>query len=353
MEKTADADRLFRDLVSAVQQGDALRRVRRLLIGCSGGADSCVLLDLLARCSGWQLALAVAHLHHGWRGREADADAQLVRQLAARHRLPCFVERRRLRPLNGSLEAAGRQARLDFFARTGRQWRADAVALGHTADDQAETVLLNLVRGTGKRGLGGMRRRSRVGGLLIVRPLLLLRRRQLLRYAEARDLQWREDSSNTLPAFTRNRVRSELLPALETVSVDAVANLNRAARLLSDEEDWLDGLTETLFARLSRPAGYPGAVALDMGDLERLPRAQQRRLVRRALAAVRGDLSGVSQSHVEAVLHRVLAGAEQARDLPGVRAQRRDGKLRFLPLRGRRLAETPDPATTPGAEARS
>lgn len=336
---------LERVAADAAEQG-LFRGVGRLLVGCSGGCDSTVLLDLLQRLApAHALELAVAHLHHGWRGMAADQDAAHVEAMAADRGLPAFTGREDVAREGGSLEAAGRRARLAFFEKVAAGWAADAVALGHTLDDQVETVLLNLARGAGRRGLRGMRPRSGVGELLLLRPLLGVRRAEVRRYARERGLSWREDASNADLSLSRNRLRRRVLPELETVHPGAAANIARAAELLRDEEEWLEAEAERLLEELLRPEEYPGGLALDIGAVGGLPVALQRRLLRRALGRVRGHRRDLSGAHLDAVLELVAAPGDGSRDLPGSRVQRRGRRLRVLPLEGRHLAppRRPDP----------
>lgn len=343
---SAGADDLLDEVAAEIDRLDLLRGVRSLLVACSGGADSTVLLDLLVRLRPEHgVDLAVVHLDHGWRADSAD-DAEFVRRLARERGLDAVVERRVVEAEGESREAAARRARLDLAARTVRDRGADAVALGHTADDQLETVLLNLARGSGLRGLGGMRPRRRVDGLLLLRPLLGVRREAVRRYARARGLRWRRDASNRDLSLTRNRVRRRLVPELEAVHPGATDSVVRAAELLREEEDWIESVVAERLDALRREEPYPGGVALDAEGLRRLPRALQRRLLRAALEEVRGHRRGLGRRHVEAVVERVLEGGETARDLPGARVRAEAGTLRLLPLEGRRLAP-PDPGRGP------
>jgi tRNA(Ile)-lysidine synthase len=321
--------------------------VSRLLVGCSAGADSTVLLEVLrALAPRYDLELAICHLNHGLRGSAADQDEDHVCALAEAADLPVFVERVQLAGQKGSLEATARQARLDLFARISQRWPAAAVVLGHSADDQAETVLMNLARGTGLRGMGGIRPRSTVGELLILRPLLFARREAIRTYARDRGLTWREDATNADLAMTRNRVRRRLLPELESIHPGATENIARAAALAQDEEDWLAGSLEATYEGLRRDDLFPGAVALGIGELREIPRGLQRRLLRRALDLVRGHRRGISAAHVDAVLEVALGPDGNAVDLPGVRVQRSDDRLRLLPLEGRKLAKRTLPKRT-------
>jgi tRNA(Ile)-lysidine synthase len=284
----------------------------------------------------FDVRLAVAHLHHGWRGAEADADLERVRALAAERDAPLYARRVDLSAAPGSREEAARDARLRFFAVAAARYEADAVALGHTADDQLETVLLHLTRGAGRRGLGGMRRRARIGELLVLRPLLDRRRSELRAYAASRSLPWGEDASNRDISLARNRLRHRLVKDLQQINPGAVDNVARAAGLLHEEEEWLDALAADAAASLRTDEPIPGAMALDRDKLAELPPPLQRRVVRHAIEALRGHCRGISYEHVDWVID---PHGGPARDLPGVRVRRESRRLRFLPLRDRRLAE--------------
>lgn len=342
MKTTTDVVASLRDeLAAALDRHRLLDGVRRLLVGCSGGADSTALLDLLAAVAGDRgLELVVAHLHHGWRGAEADGDAEHAHRLASRYALPFHERRVRVVREGGSLEAAARAARLEFFAELVGTLQADAVALGHHADDQAETILLNLARGTGRLGLGGMSPRVDIDGLRLIRPLLGFRRERLIEFLRVRGVLWREDSSNESREFARNRARADLVPALLRVAPGAVDSLVRSASVLRDEEAWLDSIVADELARLRKDEAFPGAIALARGELAARPRALQRRLIRLAIRGIRGDLDGIESSQVEAVIDHLVGGDGRARDLPGVRVTVSDDSLRLLPLAGRRLADS-------------
>ncbi len=179
-----------------------------LLLGVSGGADSIALLDALVQLG---CRPHVCHLNHQWRGAESDADAEFVRTLAGQHGLPVTIESRAV----AGDEDAARQARLAFFESVAARSGIRKLALAHTADDQVETFLLRLVRGAGTAGLVGMWTERQIGALRIVRPLLEVRRAEIIEYLKSRRLSWREDASNADRRFLRNRIRHELLPLLE------------------------------------------------------------------------------------------------------------------------------------------
>ncbi len=180
----------------------------RLLVGVSGGPDSVALLHGLVQLG---YRPHVCHLNHRWRGKESDADAKFVRELARRFGVPVTVGARKV----PHTEAAARQARQEFFERVAQKTGLRTLVLAHTADDQVETFLLRLMRGAGPTGLGAMWPERRIGKLRVVRPMLEVTRAEVLKYLSAQGLKWREDASNTDRRFLRNRIRHELLPLLE------------------------------------------------------------------------------------------------------------------------------------------
>ena len=234
MKKTlptqSNRDRRNTALARAVAAGRA-NLPARLLLGVSGGPDSVALLDALVQLG---YRPHVCHLNHKLRGAASEADARFVRQLAVQYGLPVTI---RVRKVAGD-ENACRQARLDFFASVAQRTGIHTIALAHTADDQVETFLLRLIRGAGVDGLGGMREERQMGKLRVVRPLLAVRRADVLKYLRAGGLEWREDASNADRRFLRNRVRHELLPLLEREYNPGIrAVLRRTAEVLRAEAE--------------------------------------------------------------------------------------------------------------------
>ena len=285
----------------------------RLVVAVSGGADSVALLHALHELApSRRLALVVAHLDHGLRPDSGD-DASFVAALAAALELPFRLARADVaaeaRRTGGGIEEAGREARLRVLADVAGAEAAHGVALAHTRDDQAETVLLRLARGTGSAGLAGMLPRREN---LYVRPLLELGRDEVLAYLAARQATWREDPSNRDLAFARNRVRHRVLPELRELNPRAAEAIARAARITGEEDAFLDALAARELVRLSLGPG-----ALDAQGLRALPRALARRVVRLLTARQRTSLRGLTLAHVDGALDLGGSPGAHATDLPG------------------------------------
>ena len=354
---------LRRKVEEAVRQGRLLEPGMKVAVACSGGADSVALACLLAELKETLgLRLLLVHLNHQLRGAEADADEAFVRQLAERLEVEFLVRREdvaaRAQKEKVNVEEAGREARLEFFASIIAGGKADAVALAHTLDDQAETVLQRLVRGAGTRGLAGIYpvvELTPAGKL--VRPLLGVRRDELRAYLAEREQAWREDATNLDRRRLRNRIRLELLPQLNSAAIEHLGRLAAHAR---EEESFWAAYVEERFRALVDAA--PGKnLEFEISSLlapdpllKRLParraaeaqRAVARRLLRRALADVRGDLRRLTQTHVESVLRLAEEGQSGQRVvLPGVEVERRFERLVFQ-------ATTAVAAAAPGFELR-
>jgi tRNA(Ile)-lysidine synthase len=311
-------------LVSAVDR--ALRLAGRpargetLVVALSGGADSVALTDALASLAPRRgFRLVAAHLDHGLRADSAD-DASFCEALWARLGVP-FVTgaadvRARAERERGGLEQAARRERYLFLRRAAREQQAGAIALAHTLDDQAETLLLRLLRGAGATGLGGMRALSRD----LLRPLLGVSRAEVLAHLRERGLPWREDPTNRDPAHARNRVRHELLPYLEArFNPRARATLARAAALLADEAAQLQARARDVL-RSAAAATDDGRVVLERAAIARCPPALGRAVLRLALHRA-GGLAGVGAVHVERLRLLALRNDASGRrlSLPGGR----------------------------------
>jgi tRNA(Ile)-lysidine synthase len=285
----------------------------RLLVACSGGPDSTALLHLTAAARP-DLALVVGHVRHGLRDDAADAAA--ARAHADALGLPLHVRRVQVRPAGEGVEAAARRARYDALASVADEVGATAIAVGHTADDQAETVLLNVARGTGVRGLAGMAELRACGPVEVVRPLLGLRRAAVRAVAAGTGQAVVQDPTNDDPSQRRARARHEVLPALGRLvpgdTGDAVGALTRLARLARSDADALDELAAEAAGRVVERWGPVRCVR--RAELGGLPPALATRVLRGLIAEVGGGGAGPPARAIE----RCLALAPgQAMHVPG------------------------------------
>lgn len=305
---------------------DDLSGVSSLLVAVSGGVDSVVLLHLLRSvASDCNVAIRVAHLDHRVRP-ESERDADFVRFLCREWGLPCQfgrVDVPELAKEQGlSLEMAGRQARREYLQAAADTLGCERIVLGHHCDDQLETFLLRLLRGTGISGLAAM---QKLQGRWW-RPLLNVGRQQLLDYARQQGLRWVEDETNRDPVYLRNRLRHQVVPRLREVNPQLDERLAALTRQVQLEEDYWQWQVEQVFPGLviSRRDG----LRLDRQQLLGLHPALRMRVYREALRRVRGDLQRVAADHLRAV-ERLLSGqrAQAQLDLPGCWVARRYQQL--------------------------
>lgn len=270
----------------------------RLLAGVSGGADSVALLRLLLD-SGAQVT--AVHVNHGLRGECSDGDERFVRELCERWRVPLLVYR--AVPPARPGEDWARQARYGFFREAAGATGVNAIALAHHRDDQAETLLLHLLRGAGLTGLTGMAADTQLDGLRILRPLLAFSRQELRTYLQEMGQSWREDASNADPRYLRNALRGDIIPRLEALIPGASARLAGTAALLREEENVLDGLTQDFLVR------HGGGPELPLKALRAQPTALRRRIVRAWWLQTAGALDERSLTAAQTESLTALIGA--------------------------------------------
>ena len=366
---------LEQSVLQAIQRSGMLAPGDRVGVAVSGGADSVALLRLLLRLrDDLGITLAVVHFNHALRGAESDGDAEFVTQLAQGHGLEFITAREDVgaeaQRQSRNLEDMARQLRYTYFEHVVADGRATRIAVAHTADDQAETVLAHIIRGTGLTGLGGI---HPVAGA-VVRPLLATRREQLREYLGAISQPWREDSTNRDTTRTRARIREQLLPVLACDFSPAITDhLNELSRLAREEESFWDALVEDRFQFLVRHEEDGNALSIPVDALlhplelhaaatqdtnsakynDSQPlRVLTERLIRRLYEYVRGNRRELSAHHVEQVIH-IASGSRsgQRAELPGgIIVQRDFQDLTFALAPTPSRAETPAPAPTPGPQ---
>jgi tRNA(Ile)-lysidine synthase len=341
---------LLNRILGTISRHQMVRAGDRVGVAVSGGSDSVALLRILQEVSE-QLGvrLAVLHFNHGLRGAESDGDEQFVAALAAHLQLPFFSGRddvaRVARAKHWNLEDAGRRLRYGFFGELVAEGRTDRVAVAHTADDQAETVLARILRGTGPAGLAAI---YPVNGH-IVRPLLEIRRAELREYLDRLGQPWREDGSNFDRSRLRSRLRYEILPVLEREFQPAVvSHLSQLADLAREDEAFWKSLTrgrlDALVTREGRELRirctellnpFLSSSALLPIALPREARlAVARRLVRAIVEELRSDCRQWTADHVEHLIQLAEGGSSGTRvELPGVIVERSFDWLRFSPAR--------------------
>jgi tRNA(Ile)-lysidine synthase len=296
----------------------------KLVVAVSGGPDSVCLLDLLQGLTAESgVALYVAHLDHQLRGENSRADADYVRRMAERLGLAATIESRDVQAYRAlrriSLEEAAREVRYSFLAEVAGSVGAYAAVVGHTLDDNVETILMHLVRGTGTRGLRGLQPvnelRTPVGSLKVIRPLLDVSRSETEAYCRERGLEPRIDQSNRSMFPFRNRVRLELLPVLRRYNPGIGDALTRIGRIASDESDYLDRETSLAWDRVAGKVG--DSIVLGRKQLMAVHPALQRQILRRAVAQFVNDLRDIEARHVEKLLGALHAPSGRAFALPG------------------------------------
>jgi tRNA(Ile)-lysidine synthase len=310
-----------------MKRSSHFRAGQRVGVAVSGGPDSILLLHFMHLYTRQAaLKLAAVHFNHKLRGEESDADEQFVREQAAELGIEFHRSEpeggTEARPKHRNLEAAARDLRYHFFFSLINRGTLDKIVTGHTADDQAETVLLRLLRGSGTRGLGGIY--PTLGGGKILRPFLNLTRSDIERELQERKLAFRTDSTNRELRFQRNRIRHELLPLLKKEFNPEIAPL------LADLADRARDDEETL-EQLAHERALPWRVRegaeekIPVRALVELPAAIQRRVLRQMVQAVKGDVRGITHRHLES-LRRLAGGAQSGRKLlfPGRLEVRRE-----------------------------
>ena len=296
-------DRFCRKVTQTLAAHEMLQTGDAVLIAVSGGPDSMALARAMTHVAPqFDIRIGLAHLNHGLRGVAADRDQAFVQQFATAFGLPCFNAIRDIKRLasetGDSLEETGRNARYDFFFRIAADHGFTRIATGHTRDDNAEQVLMALVRGSGSKGLSGIpaKRNAR-----IIRPLIDRSRQEIIDFLEALNQAYITDDSNQNPAFLRNRIRSHLLPQLEKdYNPNIRQGLHRLSRILGEETRFLEDHTCRAFDRCVEKKGLD-AVFLSIPGLVALHPALIPRVIRHAIRHVKTDLRRITHDHITAV----------------------------------------------------
>ena len=296
-------------VAGTIRKFSMLSEGEHVVVAVSGGADSMALLHSLMRLAPrWRLRLTVAHLNHGTRGVEADADQEFVRRACQELEIPFVSESAQLGAAAGNFEQRARRARYGFLRRTAQAVGAQKVAVGHTMNDQAETVLLRVLRGSGADGLAAI---HPVVDNLIIRPMLECSRLEAVRYLDSLGVGYREDSTNRNIEFRRNRARYELLPYLEArFNPRLVETLAREAELSRETAAYLDRESRKTYESLRRT--IPGGISMPVEELSGLHPAIRKLVLRHAVRDCRGSLARITARLLQDV-ERLCRGSRSGR----------------------------------------
>lgn len=331
MRKTIEKYQMF-------SSGDAV------LVGVSGGADSvCLLhaLSVLKEKTG--IRIAAAHLNHQIRGEEAERDAEFVKELCRKWKIPCYIKNADIpssaAELGVSEETAGRLQRYRFFRELCEEHGFDRIATAHNRNDQAETILMRVIRGSGIDGLSGIRYVRRDG---VVRPLLDVERGQIEAYCRENDISYCTDSTNNDEAYTRNRIRHRLLPILqEEFNPNITAALANMAENMAEDGEFLSGYANRLYHRINSPAPGQKPIVLDMETLSMVQESIRNRLILLAAREAMGKHYRMERVHLEAVGELLKKETGASVQLPeGLRVTVQYGWLAFVTEKEREQRET-------------
>lgn len=305
-----------------------------VLVAVSGGMDSMCLLHCL-HAQG--IRVAAAHFNHRLRGEEADGDEAFVQDWCRRNGIPFYAGAADVASLAAqggwTVEEAGRRVRYEFLARTAERIGAERIATAHHAQDNAETMLFNLLRGTGQSGLGGI---SPMRGR-IIRPMLTVTRQEIECYAKRYGVPYRTDSTNADTAYTRNYLRHEVLPLLENVNGAAVSHMSNTALLAREEDAYLNAQAKGFM--MEELVGED-SVSLPCKAIGRAPRVLRARIVRMMIDDLSVGKKDFSFSHIDELVNLSMGTGNAQLDLPhGVTATRRNGILTLTAGRKKTLQE--------------
>lgn len=314
----------------------------RVGVAVSGGADSVCLLRVLQQFKDkFGIKLHVIHINHQLRGDESEADSTFVEDLARQHELPFHRHRcdTSALALGENLEQTARNIRREYFAQLRSAGAVTKIATGHSQSDQAETVLFRLLRGSGPSGLAGILPVTNEG---LVRPLIESSREEIRQYLRSIGQPWREDSSNRLLDFSRNRIRQQVIPALiQDHNPNLETQLAQTAMLAQEDEQFWQSYMDALAER--HIAFRKGGAVLPCRVLQDLPLAVSRRLVRRAMLLVKGDLRQIEFGHVELALGLAAqAGGGGRAQAPGLDLFRSFDWLRIAPALQAQISRNTD-----------
>ena len=324
------ARRFTNKIVQTINTYGMVEKGMSVLVGVSGGPDSTALLHVMMDVSErLSLKLGVAHLNHCLRKEASDNDEAFVVSTAKQFNLPCYVEKKDIlndqKKTGQSLEEAGRMARYRFFESVCRKNGFDKIAVGHNKDDNAELILIYLLRGSGTAGMGGIPSKRDN----IIRPLIRTSRDEIINYLNTQKATYATDASNYDERFLRNKIRHMLIPLLEKEFNPKISSsLNRLGEIMQTEDAWINHLIIPVFEKTVITKDTH-RISLSVFELEKLHLAPQRRVLRKAIQQVKGNLRRITYTHIHSISKLLENDYVDGRlDLPGrIRVTKKSGQL--------------------------
>ena len=303
---------LIKKIQSFSKRHDLWKNGSKIVVGVSGGPDSACLLDVLRKLKEKQnLELRVVHVNYGLRGESSEKDEKFTKNLAENYGLEIDIfKSKKLSIQDSNLESRLRDIRYDFFEKVRRENNFDVIAIAHNKDDQAETLLMRIMRGAGLQGLGSMRPKSGK----IVRPFLKTSREEILQYIQENNLDYRLDETNKDARFLRNKIRHDLIPYLEekyNISIKEV--LSGAANNIASDYDFINEKAKKICRKICKIKN--GTVELSARELIKIHPSLQNQVLRQAILEIKKDLKNIENSHIEEILKIVLSKKGKSQEL--------------------------------------
>lgn len=279
-----------------IEKFNLISKEDKILVGVSGGPDSISLLNIL-----YQLGynICTAHINHGIR-ETADNDEEFVKKFCEKRNIHCFVKRVKLKEMASgmTLEEVGRKVRYDFFYEIMNQENCTKIATAHNANDNAETVIMNIIRGSGMSGLKGIDAKRNN----IIRPLIEITRREIEEYCESENLNPCHDETNDEAVYTRNKVRLELVPYIEkNINSNVINNINRMSEIISSEEEFINMQVDSAYKECILKE-YEGKVVCNLKVFNKLDSVIKRRLIIKFIIKTLGNAKDIERVHIEDIL---------------------------------------------------
>ena len=309
---------MYNKVIETIKKFNMLNNGENVVVGLSGGADSCALTHILARLSGkMDLHITAVHINHGIRGEEAERDEKSAEEFCRRLNIEfiayhCDIPSEAAKRGIGE-EEAGRLVRYEKFYETAEKKNGAKTAVAHNMNDKAETLIMNLCRGAGMKGLAGIKP---VGGS-IIRPLIFCTRDEIEKYCDDNNIEYCTDSTNLQNEYTRNKIRNILLPWLsENINPAAGMNMANASELLREEEEYLESKAQEQYKKLLKDSG-DGFVSLNADGLASEHSVIRRRVLRIALRSLRPDMRDFGRKHIENAEDILMGDTGRRISLPG------------------------------------